>query len=47
MYTYILWTGKSDVWISCYNNYSSENVFVLPAYKVEIRYNTDMDYKKW
>ena len=47
MYTYILWTGKSDVWISCYNNYSSKNVFVLPAYKVGTVYNTDMDYKQW
>ena len=47
MYTYILWTGKSDVWISCFNNYENKNVFVLPSYNVDVRYNNDMDYKKW
>ena len=25
-YTYIIWTGKPDVWISCYDQYSSRNV---------------------
>ena len=47
-YTYIVWTGKSDVWISCYDNYSSENVFVLPAHKVETKYSTERySYIKW
>ena len=47
-YTYIVWTGKSDVWISCYDNYSSENVFVLPAHKVKTRYLQDgYGYIKW
>ena len=43
-YTYILWTGKPDVWISCYDNYKSENVFVLPIEKVIEKYNNEMDY---
>ena len=46
-YTYILWTGKSDVWISCYNNYESRNTFVLPVSKVIEKYNEDMDYTDW
>ena len=28
-YTYIIWTGKSDIWISCWDQYSDRNVFVL------------------
>ena len=46
-YTYILWTGKPDVWISCYDNYKSENVFVLPIEKVIDKYNNEMDYTDW
>ena len=46
-YTYILWTGKPDVWISCYDNYKSENVFVLPIEKVIDKYNNKMDYTDW
>ncbi len=46
-YTYILWTGKPDVWISCYDNYKSENVFVLPIEKVIEKYNNEMDYTDW
>jgi len=46
-YTYVLWTGKPDVWISCYDNYKSENVFVLPIEKVIDKYNNEMDYTDW
>ena len=46
-YTYVLWTGKPDVWISCYDNYKSENVFVLPIEKVIEKYNNEMDYTDW
>ena len=28
-YTYIIFTGKQDRWVSCYDNYGSKNVFVL------------------
>ena len=38
-YTYIIWTGKRDnMWISCYDQYSSENVFVLPPEKIIEKY---------
>ena len=46
-YTYIIWSGKKDIWISCYDQYNSENVFVLTPEKVISRYmNQDepMDY---
>ena len=46
-YTYILWTGKPDVWISCYNNYKQVNVFVLPVDKVIEKYDNNMDYTDW
>ena len=44
-YTYIIWTGKKDdIWISCYNQYSSECVFVLKPEKVISKYMEDMEY---
>jgi hypothetical protein len=46
-YTYIIWTGKSNVWISCYDQYSSKNVFVLPVEKVIKKYKQNMDYTDW
>ena len=27
-YTYVIWTGKPDVWITCWNQYNSSCVFV-------------------
>ena len=27
-YTYIIWTGKPDVWITCWNQYTNSCVFV-------------------
>ena len=27
-YTWIIWVGKPDVWISCYDNHTQRNVFV-------------------
>ena len=39
-YTYIIWTGKRDnMWISCYDQYSSQNVFVLPPEKIIEKYS--------
>jgi len=39
-YTYVIWTGdRDDIWISCYNQYSSECVFVLKPDKVIERYS--------
>ena len=46
-YTYIIWTGKKDVWISCWDNYCNRNVFVLQPDKIIKKYNLDMDYTDW
>ena len=44
-YTYVIWTGeRDDIWISCYDQYSSQNVFVLTPDKVIEKYKDDMDY---
>ena len=44
-YTYIIWTGDSDdIWISCYDQYSSRCVFVLKPEKIISKYMEDMDY---
>jgi|TARA_R110002020_G_scaffold22967_1_gene77071 hypothetical protein len=46
-YTYIIWTGKKDIWISCWDQYSSECVFVLKSSDVVKRYESDYDYTDW
>ena len=43
-YTYVIWTGKDDIWISCYDQYSSTNVFVMQPDRIIERYKDDMDY---
>ena len=43
-YTYVIWTGKQDIWISCYDQYTSRNVFVLTPDKIIEKYKDDMDY---
>ena len=46
-YTYIIWTGKKDMWISCYDQYNSECVFVLKPEKIISKYidqDDPMDY---
>ena len=44
-YTYIIWTGdKDDIWISCWNQYSNKNVFVLKPEKIISKYMEDMEY---
>jgi len=43
-YTYIIFAGKKDVWVSCYDNYEDKNIFVLQAPKIITKYKTDMDY---
>ena len=37
-YTYIIWSGKKDRWVSCWDNYSSYNVFVLKPEKIISKY---------
>ena len=43
-YTYIIWTGKKDIYVSCYDQYSSEPVFVLTPEKIISKYMQDMEY---
>lgn len=43
-YTYIIWSGKKDIWISCWDQYKGENIFVLKPEKIISKYMADMDY---
>ena len=43
-YTYIIFTGKKDIWVSCYDQYASRNVFVLKPEKIISKYMADMEY---
>ena len=43
-YTYIIWSGKQDRWVSCWDNYSSYNIFVLKPEKIISKYMDEMDY---
>jgi len=43
-YTYIIWTGKPDIWISCYNQYNNTNVFCYTPQQIIDKYAEDMDY---
>jgi len=44
-YTYIIWTGDAkDIWISCWNQYTSTCVFVLKPEKIISKYMNDMEY---
>ena len=44
-YTYVIWTGDhNDIWMSCYDQYKSKNIFVLKPQEVIERYRSDMDY---
>ena len=44
-YTYVIWTGDcNDIWMSCYNQYTSRCVFVLKPEKVIEKYKDDMEY---
>jgi len=44
-YTYVIWTGdRGDMWISCYNQYTSQCEFVNKPNKVIKRYEADMEY---
>ena len=46
-YTYIIWTGKSDVWISCWDQYEGCNVFVNKIDKVIEKYSGEYEYTDW
>jgi len=47
-YTYIIWVGKSDPWISIYNQHTSTCIFVgTPDKLIEKYLNPDMEYTDW
>jgi len=44
-YTYTIWVGDADdIWISCWNQYTSRCVFVLKPEKIISKYMKDMEY---
>ena len=49
-YTYIIWVGKPDVWVSCWNQYTDECVFVSTPDKIIQKWsssNHGYDYTDW
>ena len=47
-YTWIIWTGKPDVWLSAYNNYNNVCEFVGTPDKLIHRYKQkNMGYTDW
>ena len=48
-YTYVIWTGDNkDMWVSCYDQYRTANVFVLTPDKILAKYsNQKYDYTDW
>ena len=47
-YTWIIWVGKPDVWISCWDNYTNKNIFVGSPDSLIKKYSEpDMCYTQW
>lgn len=46
-YTYIIWVGKKDVWMSCWNQHSDACVFVNKIDQVIKKYSGDFEYTDW
>ena len=47
-YTWIIWVGKPDVWISCWDNYSNKNIFVGSPNKIIEKYaEPNAGYTEW
>tara|TARA_R100000935_G_C2764414_1_gene135000 strand:+ start:218 stop:712 length:495 start_codon:yes stop_codon:yes gene_type:complete len=47
-YTYIIWVGKPDVWISCWNQDADECVFVSTPEKLIKKWSKPgMEYTDW
>ena len=42
-YTYIIFSGKQDRWVSCYDNYDSRNVFVSRPERIISKYMNEKD----
>jgi hypothetical protein len=48
-YTYIIWVGKSDVWVSCWNQHTNSCVFVSKIDDIIRKWSRDheFDYTDW
>ena len=46
-YTYIIWVGKKDVWISCWNAWDKKCEFVGTPDKLISKYKIDTEYTDW
>ena len=48
-YTYIIWIGKSDVWLSCWNQHTDSCVFVSTPEKMLKKWSkiAEFDYTNW
>jgi len=47
-YTWIIWVGKEDVWLSCYDNHADTNVFVgTPDRLIKKYQESGMEYTDW
>ncbi len=47
-YTWVIWIGKEDVWLSCYDNNTNTNVFVGTPDRLLKKYQEPgMEYTDW
>jgi|TARA_B110001450_G_scaffold249807_1_gene267650 hypothetical protein len=47
-YTWVIWVGKEDVWLSCYDNHKETNVFVGTPDRLIKKYKeSGMEYTDW
>ena len=47
-YTWVIWIGKEDVWLSCYDNKTNTNVFVGTPDRLLKKYQEPgMEYTDW
>jgi hypothetical protein len=48
IHTRILWTGKPDVWISCWDNYENKMCLIGGGHKLIKNYSEpNMGYTNW
>ena len=43
-YTYIVWVGKENNKISCFDRYNSKHIFTMTPNEIKTKYADDMDY---
>ena len=48
-YTYVIWVGKPDVWITCWNQHTDSCVFVSPVDKIIEKWSQPekFEYTDW